>query len=239
MLTPSTIEDFEAHAFREAPKECNGLVVVAQGHQFYVPCANIAEDPVHDFAIAPEDFAAASDLGSIVGVCHSHAAPDTEDNFTATDMMSVEKHKLPWYLFITRTRTHLQTRPNGFSLPLVGRTFCFGVVDCYTLVRDYYREVHGIELADYPRRDNFEDRGEELYLDNFRREGFYEIEEKDLKPGDAILMKFLSKGIVNHAAIYVEDGVILHHARNTLSGREVYGGIYRKCASHFLRHRDL
>ena len=62
--------------------------------------------------------------------------------------------------------------PSGFKLPYVGREFVFGVVDCYTLVHDWYAREYGVQLHDYDRRDKFWDRGENLYLTTLLLRGF-------------------------------------------------------------------
>ena len=36
-----------------------------------------------------------------------------------------------------------------------GRKFRFGVTDCYTMVRDFYKREFGIELRNYARYDKF------------------------------------------------------------------------------------
>ena len=78
------------------------------------------------------------------------------------------------------------------SLPYVGREFVHGVVDCYSLVRDWYAREWGIELRDYDRRDQWWDHGENLYLENFQKEGFHKIPVEELQRGDALLMQLVS-----------------------------------------------
>jgi desampylase len=70
----------EAHARRDAPRECCGLLIgttstIAEA----VPCANAAGDPVRRYVIAPEDYFAqirrCRELDSglrVVGAYHSH-----------------------------------------------------------------------------------------------------------------------------------------------------------------------
>lgn len=229
------LSQFKAHAAEAYPSECCGVLVLHKGREVYVPCRNTAEGE-DNFEIHPEDLADAEDRGDIVAYCHSH--PNYDPRPSESDMVGVERHGLPWYVIGWPSQILTETRPSGWKAPLVGRSFYFGVLDCYSLVRDYFQETHGLEFFDYARSDKFWERGENLYLDNYAKEGFVQIEEKDLQPSDIILMNFLSP-LPNHAAVFLGDSIILHHLQGRLSCREIYGGFYRKAATHFLRHRSL
>lgn len=55
-VAPEVLAAIEAHARREAPKECCGLLIGDSDRVVEaVPCANLAEDPVRRYRIAPED----------------------------------------------------------------------------------------------------------------------------------------------------------------------------------------
>ena len=62
----------QAHAATEYPKECCGLLLALGRKQQYFSCRNIATEPNEEFIIDPEDYAAAEDLGEIIGIVHSH-----------------------------------------------------------------------------------------------------------------------------------------------------------------------
>ena len=61
---------------------------------------------------------------------------------------------------------------------------------------------------------------------------------KDIRKGDVLLMQIASP-VPNHAAIYLDDGVIMQHVAGRLSSRDVYGGYWAKHTTHVLRHRSL
>ena len=42
--------------------------------------------------------------------------------------------------------------------------------------------------------------------------------------------------VPNHAAVYLGDGLILHHLQGRLSSRDVYGGYWQKITTHILRY---
>ena len=48
----------------------------------------------------------------------------------------------------------------------------------------------------------------------------------------------LGADVPNHAAIYIGNGLVLHHPRDRLSCKDVYGGIWQKHTVMHLRHRS-
>lgn len=222
-----------AHAEREQPRECCGLVVRLGKALNYRPCRNIAEGVRDQFTIAPEDYASAEDAGDVVMVVHSHVNLPAEPS--AADIAGIEASGLPWLIVNWPTGAHTVTAPAGAVVPLEGREFVHGVHDCYGLVQDYYRGL-GIELRDYPRAPEWWLRGENLYRENFEREGFVELPAgTPPREHDLLLMRVRSP-VENHAAVYVGANVILHHVMGRLSCCEVYETFWRRQTSGVLRH---
>lgn len=229
----SILVDVHAHAARETPRECCGLAVVVKGRLRYWPARNIAQ--AGEFAIHPEDQAAAEDAGEVVAVCHSHVyLPPTPSE---ADRVMCEKTGLPWLIVSYPAATHEIITPSGYRAPLVGRPFVHGVLDCYALARDYYREVCGIALPDYKREDDWWLKGGNLYLEHFAEAGFVEVAGEP-RIHDGLLMQVAS-AVPNHAAILADDGIILQHCHGRLSSRDVYGGYWRRVTTHVLRHRSM
>lgn len=121
----------------------------------------------------------------------------------------------------------------------LGRTFVFGVTDCYTLTRDFYKNEFDIELTDYARYDGWWNDGLNLYADNIRKEGFFLLQQgEELRYGDLILM-CLSAPVPSHAAIYVGNNKVLHHVQNRLSRIDDYRGMFRNFTASIWRHEKL
>lgn len=235
MLPPSIMSLIMAHAKEESPKECCGLVAVVKGKRRYFPCKNLADTPDEHFVLDPVGYAAVEDKGEIVAVIHSH--PTTNHNPSPADRVACEQSGLPWHIVNPNTENWGYCEPEGFELPYVGREFSHGVVDCYTLVRDWYKREYGLELRNYLRRDKWWEHGENLYLENFEKEGFRQIPLADVKRGDLLFMQLVSP-VPNHAAIYLGEQQVLHHVQGRLSSRDVFGGYYLKNVACALRHES-
>lgn len=249
-FSPEVIDAIYAHAALENPRESCGLLVQVGEAPLYVPTPNAAEKPEQDFRISAEAWADAEDLGEILCVVHSH--PGQSAKLSGADRVSMEASGLPWLIVEVREAkpvSHLLHVPTGYQAPLVGRPFHHGVLDCYTLVRDYYRREMGIILPEYEREDGWWDKGLDLYADNFEAAGFYPI-AGELQQGDLIVMQVKAEK-ANHAGVYLADGMlrtepehhpapgsILHHLYGRDSKRDPFGGFWRESARHFMRHKD-
>lgn len=238
-MTPETQAAAIAHAVAEYPRESCGLVVVVKGRERYWPCRNTAATPSEHFVLAPQDYAAADDAGEVVLVVHSH--PNAPARPSAADRVACEASELPWAIIsvdgtegAARATEVLVFQPCGYRAPLVGRPFSHGVLDCYSLVRDWYGQEWGLALPDFARRDEWWNDGHsDLYMDHIAECRFTIIWRKgDSSPlpvqrGDLLLMQVRSHNLVpNHAGIWLGDGLMLHHMHGRLSSRDVFGGYW-------------
>ena len=220
------------HAGRESLRECCGLILIRKGKQSYFPCRNIAVG-TDQFTIDPEDYANAEEAGDIVAIIHSHV--NLSPKPSQADLVSCEASGLPWFIYGHPMRTWEELYPTGYKAPYVGRQWSHGVLDCYAIIRDWFANERGIFLPDFERHDDWWLKGENLYEENFEKCGFKEISRDDLRGGDLIFMQ-IGAPVSNHAAIYLGDGIILHHIHNRLSTRDVYGGYWLKNTTRYLRH---
>ena len=106
---------------------------------------NIAKDRTTSFEISAKDYVHA-DICGIRGVWHSHI---DLDGFSPLDQQVLSQDTLPWAVYCHRTGTFTQCDPDSIA-PLIGRPFCFGVYDCYSLVSDFLSEK-GVALPSWPR----------------------------------------------------------------------------------------
>jgi proteasome lid subunit RPN8/RPN11 len=69
------MDEIYAHAGREAPRECCGLVVQEDNKERYIPLDNISEN-ANDFKIDPKTFVKYQLISNIKYVVHSHYNQD-------------------------------------------------------------------------------------------------------------------------------------------------------------------
>lgn len=231
-LHPDAVAAAKEHALQDFPKESCGLVV----GDTYIKCFNYAVEPEKDFVIAPEDYIAHAD--KLKAVLHSHPMGPTFPSHT--DMVGQISSDVPWGIILTDGERAGEPMMWGDGYPmaeLLGREFIHGIWDCYSLCRDYYKTVHGLHLRNYPREDSWWEADQNLYLDQFMREGFYIIQPEEVKAGDGFLCKIRSP-VPNHAGVYLGDDLIMHHLPNRVSRREP-AGLWARTVDVWLRHKDL
>ena len=237
-MESETLEEFRKHTEEEFPREACGLIIItSKGKERYFRANNLADSAGEHFILDPVSYADAEDTGEITGICHSHPYEDCKPS--EADKVSCETTNKPWHILSWPLDQLYSWEPDGYEAPLIGRPFSHGVLDCYTLVKDYYKRELNIELENYFRQDGWWENGENLYVDNFKKQGFVQIkDENDLQKYDAFLMKVISS-VPNHAAIYIGGDMIIHHVHGRLSNRQLYGGYWRKHTTHHLRHKSL
>ena len=235
-----------AHAIAEYPRECCGLVLLVQGKEEYVPCKNAAAVPTDNFVILAEAYADAEDRGEVIALAHSH--PGAPARPSMADKTMCEASGIATWLICSvgvqadgtvGVSDWCEFGPSGYVAPLIGRDFAHGTLDCYSLVRDWYRMERGIVLLDGDRPDGWWDDGvSNLYMDNFSRAGFIDLGQRAMPEiGDVLLMQIRSKnGVPNHAGIYIGNNQILHHMYGRLSCRAVWGGMWAQSLRTVLRY---
>lgn len=234
-MTNEVLREIRDHAKQCFPLESCGVIVVQKGREVYHPCRNLSTG-ADQFEMDAHDYADAEDTGDIVKIVHSHANVSPQPS--QADRVSCEETWMPWVIVNWPTGEIVEFAPTQYKAPLIGRVFSHGVLDCYSLIVDYYHETLGIVLPQFERHDNWWNGDEDLYRQNFAAAGFHAIDLADLRTHDVILMQLCAPK-TNHGAIYLGDGIILHHPMNRLSGRDVYGGMWQKITSMYLRHKDV
>jgi cell wall-associated NlpC family hydrolase len=101
--------------------------------------------------------------------------------------------------------------------PLVGLRWEYGVNDCFTLVRKWFK-LQGIELPEFARPENLEI-CDSIFLEQAEAIGFEPVEYDRRLPGDILIMRLHTRTPM-HAAILLPDELILHQRQDSLSAIE-------------------
>ncbi|WP_445772932.1 C40 family peptidase [Shewanella sp.] len=234
-MHPTLLHAFIEHAAKCYPEECCGLIIQQANKACYWPCTNVSNNKTDEFEISAHEYAEAESQAEIIGICHSH--PDATSKPSQRDIAMCESSELPWHILSWPEGDLRSIVPTGAPPPLIGRPFVHGIWDCYSCVRDWYSETLQINLPNFERKDGWWEGDEELYLDNFAKAGFIQVHGQ-LQVGDGILMQIQSKR-VNHAAVYVGDGKILHHLYGRLSRHDVYGGYWQRNTRMIVRYKGV
>ena len=214
MFEQTVIDAIRAHAAAEYPKEAVGVVIAGE----YRPEVNVHPEPTEHFKIADERLAELI-LQPLQAIVHSH--PDHPAHPSEHDMRQQLATNVPWG--ICPVVQGIAGIPFFWGdavpvPPLLERQFKHGVTDCYALIRDWYRTERGVILKDYARSWEWWNSGGNLYDEYFRDAGFEPIHGEP-QVGDVFLAQIRSP-VINHAGVYLGDGLILHHLTDRLSRRE-------------------
>ena len=230
------------HGIREYPNEACGFIVMEAGQEAYIPCENRSLNPTKMFTLDGQDYLDAAARGRTVAIVHTH--PDGSSAPSDADRRACEMSGHPWrILAIHKDLEEIKymgessLEPCGYVVPLIGREFVHGVLDCFTLLRDYYRMRLNIELPNFSREDDWWRNGQNLYVDNYMKANFVPA-PTGVQEHDVVLMQVRSR-VPNHAGIYVGNTRILHHLYGQLSREDLYNGYWQEVTTHILRHKDL
>jgi len=172
--------------------------------------------------------------GEIVAVIHSH--PITAPVPSQADRVSCEDSGLPWHIVNPKTEEWGYLEPSGYKAPILGRQWVWGVTDCWSLVRDWYKETKDIELRDWERPLTHDEFVKNPMFESCAwRTGFRKLRsDEKLLDGDLLFMSICSRGL-NHVAIFL-NGDVLHHLTDRLSCREPYSEWLLKCTGGRYRY---
>lgn len=224
---PSSLEEtLKSYAESKYPNEACGLIIEQDGDLKFIPCDNLSYTPEKNFVIDSSVFLKYSRV--LYSVFHSHVSGRDravslkdiklcESLNRAGTIVFVDKNakkasKVYWYgSSVFNKEYHL-------------REYVYNVYDCFTLMRDYY-----LKEFNYKLKFVYSDFGwwinakydESLYLSNYEKLGFREVNKHgELQKGDILLMRLGRCICMNHAAIYDGGRLIFHHIATGISRKD-------------------
>lgn len=134
--------------------------------------------------------------------------------------------------------------PDAYRGELLGRTFLWGIRDCWTLCTDWYAQ-HGIKIDPIPRvrepgPHHLHPRGHDPFAYWPQRLGFKRIQRHERQYGDLALMHWRS-ATANHCAIYLGQSTYLHQPNMKLSEHWIMTNeelLLQRWAVSFWRHSE-
>ena len=218
------------HAEAAHPQETCGFILT---DGTVVECENTSDQP-DTFTISAQD--TANYLDNAQACWHSHA---NYSGFSPADIKACKALNLPYAVWDCGGSEAFWLDPRQ-DAGLLGRPWNYGVYDCYSAVRDWYKQQMGVDMGDYPRQyeGEWSTRGFTYFQDNFAAEGFTHIPTgSGLMRGDVLLFKIRNQEACNHVAV-VEDPAanqLYQHLVGRLSGLTSYSGYFRENTCMVLR----
>ncbi len=220
LLTDDLWDEIKPVFLREWPKEA---IVAIWPDGSWKQCENAHPEPTTAFTLTHEDNALL--LGKRPALfLHSH--PNCAQNphgREPSDRDTEQQLATGWTWGIVPVYGNLSGvydigRPEVWgpekpTEPLLGRSYLWGIRDCWTLCEDFYA-ASGRILDPIPRvREPGAHHVHARARDPFRywppRLGFAPIDREDRQPGDLAIM-FWNSPIANHCAVYLGEGKYLH-----------------------------
>lgn len=226
-LTKKLQEQLLAYAEQQHPLEACGLLVQVGKSIKFMAGENQADNPKETFAIDPDTWVQAAEQGEVVAVFHSH--PNGELYLSAPDRFYQVQTSLPWVLAVSGSLKVFECVAR-----LRGRVFNYGVHDCAAIIKDAYA-LANVELTDCPRTDLDQDKQNNALMRQLQDTGFYRVDDiQTMQAGDVLLTSL--GGNADHAALYLGNGEMLHHAYEMLSRREPYNAFWQRQLHSVWRH---
>ena len=220
LLSPQIWQEIQPIFHREYPKEA----IVAIWGDKWRQLDNVADNPYFTFALSQEDNDYLLKHKPTL-LLHSH--PSGDPSPSDTDLAQQLASNMNWGIVAVKGNhkdvyevSYPEMWGNDVPIPpLVGRSYLFGIRDCWSLLRDWHR-LNGMNVKEIPRTTSGQYPTGDWRNDPFAywplKIGFKEVKARDRQPGDAVVMK-LRAPVYNHCMIYLGQGEYIHQLRGQMS----------------------
>ena len=245
-LFPEHVEQIREQAVEAYPEE-GAWLITKKG---CIRVDNIAEDPENFFDIGQSDIVKAQRQG-LLAVVHSHCNGKAYPS--QMDMQYQVNTDVPWGIVTCDGVASSRITWWGAEQreDLLNRTFCHGVTDCFSLMRDLYAEKYSIDVPMMPREWQWWEKDKTFMEDGLEKTGFVRI--RDLpspqdkpRPGDVWLASIgVRDSTLTHCGVLLENNLTHHHPGTGKavdpSKKAVIEPIsrYMQVISLWVRHKEL
>jgi len=224
-IDTNILTDFNQHTLAVYPEEAVALIT-SDGNLHIVD--NKSDDPENSFVVDLLDIKRLNPVGMIHSHPYSMITPRKTriDRRTPSkaDMQTYQNFGLEFGFGIVACDGENVSTPLWLDEPIntIGERFIHGYSDCWECIRAWYMENRDIDLGYFPREFAWWETDQPSMYDTHLPDiGFVEIDARDIDIGDVVLFKIGSDQI-NHAGLYVNNNVMLHHLYSQLSTTEPY-----------------
>ena len=217
------------------PNESCGLLVRNKNSLDFFPCQNVSEEPTKHFLLDYRDYLNAARKGTIRALVHSQP----NSNFSELDRVNAIGHNINSIVYCWSNDEFFYLDPKNISVnKYIGRDFEIGKSDCFTLLREYYKNELNIDFSDYPHKDGWYEENPQIIIQNYQKEGFRAVNLADIQKHDILIFAFTSEYPM-HFGIYQDNDLFLHHERNKYSNIEFLSDSFKRRIKLVVRHKTL
>ena len=172
------------HLYSEYPNEGCGIILNKLGKLRWIPCKNVSPKPHRSFKISTKEFTKATLQGDIHAIVHSH--PNSSCEASEVDKNQSDYLQIPYIIYSLPSEEKSTYTPKYKEVQLLGREYKFNEQDCWTLVRDFYKQNFNIKLPMITFEDDFYNKGINYFEDLIEPWGGVKVDSP--KYGDIIYL---------------------------------------------------
>jgi len=233
ILTLNLKEKIKIHAEYEKPNEACGLIYKSGEYIDIYPCKNISSQKQEHFELSPFDYLKAAGRGKIIGIYHSQK----DINPSVLDYVVSSGHKIYSVVYSYENDTFVEINEGAIKYAkYIGQAFELGTSDCYSLIQDFYKNEYNIILNNYIRNDNVFKLNPDIVRENYIKEGFIEIQYKDLQIGDGMVFGLTKTS--PHIGIFIGNNLFLHFPSEKYSTAQFITDSWKKQIIFCARHKN-
>jgi len=209
----------KALAMANPMEEVCGYAVLDSG--LVMPCENVAEDKSKAFRIDSETHLETIERYSDAIIYHSHVTDSVPAILSEADILASKALNIPYLVYHVDFAEWDYYDPSSLDpYPLVenpcspksiefylGHRWAWERFDCYSLFKNFYKGMLGIELKDFSRKGGEESIASpdwNQYVDNYQSQGFRKVKPDEPIQNYDVLLMCLVGNQIHHATIIVD-----------------------------------
>ena len=256
MIIPESVKSLIKRYSELSDDEVCGYWIPSKS-DLVIHCENISSEPSDSFEIDVDEHLKITTLYKDPVIWHTHNSDSIGSTLSNFDILNSKASKIPYLLYHTEFDEWDYYDPNCLNpYPLkpniypesdyrhyLSHLYSWDRWDCYSLFKNYYKGVLGIELKDFNRGGNesviLSSHWDKFTL-NFESQGFRKLDyDEPVKIHDVALMCLVGNQI-HHAAIMISDNTAIHCLGEESISKEFYfSDSHKRRTRMYIRHKSL